>query len=355
MYLAALFHPSHELLNVFVSCSTDPAVVAFLDQLRQDLCSLQRHSLAPSTQQAYKTHLQSYQKFCDSTGLRLVPCNADQMCVYIMYLSRSLSYSSIVKYIGIIRILHLECGLPDPSLLSDYHVKRTLQAVKRLKGSDPIRKQPVTPEPLSDFYKVLDMGSLDDATFWAVCLVAFFGLLKISNVIPKSRKSFDPSKHLTRGCFTSVDDGILLKLCWAKNNQFKERINKVPLPFVAGHSLCPVTAVYCSFFMPQGWSDDAPAFVRGKQGNLTPVLYGWFMNKLKVVLQSCGKDPKLFGSHSLRRGGASWALRCGLGSDTIRILGDWKSNAYQAYLEIPLSGRMALVRQLADQVVAQVD
>ena len=329
-------------------------MVAFLSQLRQDLCVLQQYSLAPSTQQAYKTHLKSYQDFCNSTGLRLVPCNSDQMCVYIMYLSRSLSYSSIVKYIGIVRILHLECGLPDPCLLSDYHVKRTLQAVKRRKGADPCRKEPMTPALLLEIYDVLDLSCLDEATFCAICLVAFFGMLKISNVIPKSKNSFDPTKHLTRNCFASLEDGILLKLNWAKNNQFRERVHLVPLPFIAGHSLCPVTAVYCSLLMSPGWSDEAPAFVRGKQDNLTPVLYGWFMTKLKCVLRSCGKDPKLFGSHSLRRGGASWALRCGLNGDTIRILGDWKSNAYQAYLEVPLAGRVALARQLADQVVSQV-
>ena len=106
--------------------------------------------------------------------------------------------------------------------------------------------------------------------------------------------------------------------------------------------------------MSPGWGDESPAFVKGSPGKLTPVLYGWFMKKLKGVLLSCGQKPDRFGSHSLRRGGASWALRCGLSGDMIRILGDWKSDAYRAYLDVPLIEKVNLVQQLADQVLAQV-
>ena len=61
------------------------------------------------------------------------------------------------------------------------------------------------------------------------------------------------------------------------------------------HALCPVTAVYVSFMMSPGWGDDSPAFVKGSPGKLTPVLYGWFMKKLKCVLLSCGQNSDRFG------------------------------------------------------------
>ena len=36
------------------------------------------------------------------------------------------------------------------------------------------------------------------ATFWAVCLVAFFGLLRKANLLCKGSTQFNPSKHLRR-------------------------------------------------------------------------------------------------------------------------------------------------------------
>ena len=78
------------------------------------------------------------------------------------------------------------------------------------------------------------------------------------------------------------------------------------------------------------------------------------MRKLRSVLQKCGVDGSLYGSHSLRRGGASWALKCGVSGELVRILGDWKSDAYRAYLEVPLRDKLELVQQLAEQVRAQV-
>ena len=52
-------------------------------------------------------------------------------------------------------------------------------------------------------------------------------------------------------------------------------------------------------------------------------------NRYKALIRKAGADPGLYGTHSLRRGGATWALKCGLSADVIKLLGDWKSSAYQ--------------------------
>ena len=100
------------------------------------------------------------------------------------------------------------------------------------------------------------------------------------------------------------------------------------------------TVVQFLFSLTLDASPDGPAFLRGSQGCLTPVLYSWFMRKLKLVVALCGQEPEDFGTHSLRQGGASWALRCGYNSDIIRLLGDWKSDAYQS--RGTLSGKVVL-------------
>jgi hypothetical protein len=94
-------------------------------------------------------------------------------------------------------------------------------------------------------------------------------------------------------------------------------------------------------------SPSSPVFLRLEKGNLTPVLYGWFTDKLKGLLQICLSDYKDYGSHSLRRGGATWALQCGVPTEVIRIMGDWHSDAYKAYLEVPIKQKLVYIKQLA--------
>ena len=82
--------------------------------------------------------------------------------------------------------------------------------------------------------------------------------------------------------FSAFEGGILLKIKWAKNNQFGDRVLSVPLPLMRDHALCHATAIYVSFMMSQGWGDDSTALVKRSPGKLTPVLYGWFMRKIEM-------------------------------------------------------------------------
>ena len=97
-----------------------------------------------------------------------------------------------------------------------------------------------------------------------------------------------------------------------------------------------------------------PGFLRSDRVGMCPILYGWFVKRLKSVVALCGCDADAFGSHSLRRGGASWALCCGMNGEVIRILGDWNSDAYQAYLQIPLRSKYRFARQFAEHIVQTI-
>ena len=49
-----------------------------------------------------------------------------------------------------------------------------------------------------------------------------------------------------------------------------------------------------------------------------------------------GLDPNHYSSHSFRRGGATWAFKCGVSAELIQLQGDWKSDAYKLYLKYGL-------------------
>ena len=59
------------------------------------------------------------------------------------------------------------------------------------------------------------------------------------------------------------------------------------------------------------------------------------------ILSEFGVTSTLYGTHSFRRGGATFALEAGVPLDIISLLGDWKSDAMFLYLHMPLSQRLA--------------
>ncbi len=270
---------------------------------------LKESALAESTKKAYAVHRKSFVKFCTLAGYDPVPVAMHMVCEYIAYLSDRLAYASIKKYLGIIRILHEEQGLQDPKVGDNYEVKLILLAVRKKLGDKVERRTPIEPDILLKMFAYLNVQNADDLVVWAICLVGFYGLLRISNILPPSVGEFEPGKHLTRGNFMVAGDCLIITLGWAKNNQFGERVVKVPLPRLKDHVLCPVTAVVKTFDRSSEANLNGPAFMRrSKNGKLTPVLYDWFRNRFLGLIKNCGLDNARFGTHSLRRGGASWAL-----------------------------------------------
>ena len=81
-------------------------------------------------------------------------------------------------------------GLTNP-LLDNWAVKSLLAGIKCVKGNAVKQKLPVTASILLKFYPLLNLSISFDASFWAVCLVAFFGLFGKSQLLPVSANKFN--------------------------------------------------------------------------------------------------------------------------------------------------------------------
>ena len=142
-----------------------------------------------STQKTYASYKRSYLTFCEQAGYVPLPATPTMICEYVAYLCDRLAYSSILKYLGIIRVMHLDVGLEDPKLWDNYEVKLVLMAAKKSLGEEVKQRLPIGPELMLVMLNRLDLTNVNDAVFWAICLVGFFGLLKISNIIVPSKPS----------------------------------------------------------------------------------------------------------------------------------------------------------------------
>ena len=248
-----------------------------------------------------------------------VPASDQVVARYAAYLARRLKPSSIKQYLNIIRLLHLECQLPNPCEDS-WYLKITLAGIDKVKGTEIKRKQPVTPEQLLVLQSKLDFASNNDCIFWAACLTMFFGLLRKSNLFGPDSEGWKKDKHLTRNCVRVSDIGLKIICVWSKNNQSRERVHTITLERLTGHSLCPVAAVENMYHVLGEKEADSKAF---------PMTGSAFNKKFRALLGGC----ESVSSHSLRRGGATWALSCGTPGEIVKIMGDWKSACYLNYLD----------------------
>ena len=60
-----------------------------------------------------------------------------------------------------------------------------------------------------------------------------------------------------------------------------------------------------------------------------------FVTEVKQVLTGAGVDSTCYSGHSFRSGAATTAARRGIGDATVKMLGRWKSSAYQVYIKTP--------------------
>ena len=307
-------------------------------ELREEIAHYRTQVFAESTKATYKTHRDTFLRFCLLMGFDPVPLQPGHLLQYVAFLARTLKVPTIKSYLNIVGLLHKEFGLPNP-LLDNWPLKALLTGIKRVKGQPPNQKLPITVPLLRRIHSKLKPHSSFDASSWATCLVAFFGLFRKSHLLPTSAKHFNPSKQFTKADFQFHPWGILITMRWSKTIQFRERVVCIPLLQIPGSSLCPVQAVTQAFRFTVQADSNSQAFTWLDQSSLKlrVLTYRAFISKLRETLQSAGIQAAAYAGHSFRRGGASFAYQSGVPLELIKVLGDWRSNAVLLYLTIPLN------------------
>lgn len=308
-------------------------------RLDQEVQLYRSNSFASSTSRTYSAHLSAYIEFCDNLKIALVPVSQTDLGRYIAYLSRRLSFSSIRQYLNIVRLLHLEAGLKNP-LDSNWYVSSILKGVRRVKGDSSSQKLPITLDILKQIFLKLDLRNSFDRAFWAACLVGFFSFFRKSNLLIQSHILFDPKRHLCASDAQFTADGAVLTVRWSKVIQFRERILHIPLPKIGNSPFCPSTALLHLNLENPICPIPVPLIRYCSPGaSNVPLTHKLFTQKLHICLAACGFHASMYSGHSFRRGGASYALECGLPVDLIKLQGDWNSNAYERYLQPSLNLR----------------
>ncbi|CAC5369965.1 unnamed protein product [Mytilus coruscus] len=143
--------------------------------------------------------------------------------------------------------------------------------------------------------------------------------------------------------FLLIVKGNLLE---AKFIQCGERILKIPLFKIDDSILCPVTA-YNRMCRVIPAPEESPAFVIKRNASLKTVTYKQFQSKLKRIISLTSRDPRLYSTHSFRRGVASFAFQARVPSELIQLHGDWASDAYKLYFYFTMQEKISVAESMA--------
>lgn len=161
----------------------------------------------------------------------------------------------------------------------------------------------------------------EGALFRACFSLAFFGALRVGELVPPSR---------TRAGGLCEDDVVLC------NGSLRVRVRRsktdifgrgewLPLHVVSGPA-CPVRTVseYLQL-RPSG-----PSFLLHVNG--APVTRFQFQSVFKRCLSALGVCPERYGTHSFRIGAATEAARAGMSNSEVQRIGRWKSACFAGYI-----------------------
>ncbi len=282
-------------------------------------------------------------------GYHPVPATTTTVIRYAAFLCRSLKFSSVKQYLNTIRLLHLEWDLPNP-LQGHFNLTCLLRGARRHLGDCLQPKRPITPELLKLIYSNLDLTSPIDANVWAISLIMFYGLLRKASVLPRSPTPTG-DRHLCRQDVRFYPWGVVLVIRSTKTIQFQERQLEIPLPGMSGSMWCPVRALTRAMLFTPTAPGPSPAFLLPGRSTPAAVTGRLFDHRIRETLSREGCDPAGIMPHSWRRGGAQFAFSLGLSSETIRMLGDWRSSAYLRYLDTDKNKLFLAIQQFQQNLL----
>ncbi|KAE9315193.1 hypothetical protein PR003_g19053 [Phytophthora rubi] len=223
-------------------------------------------------------------------------------------------------------------------------LRMLLKNVARLDGPSG-QKAPVSIAILEASFRQLDLTDPADQALWGVLCLAFFFLLRRSEIAATSATKFewfalngndvavaDANGKLTIDPRTAT--AVYIRLRGSKTNQNGKPVTRL-LTRSRHEFPCPVLGALLLLQARSGLPPGIPAAVFvGVDGLPSCVTAARVARVIKAGAPAVGEDPTRFGTHSLRAGGATDMYRAGVDVLTIQLHGRWASDAFKLYTRL---------------------
>ena len=288
-----------------------------------------------------------------------LPASEDTLLTFVSYLAQQgLTHQSIKVYLSAVRNLHVSAGLHEQfSRQLTPRLELVLKGIKKEKSktSSPAGRLPITIEVMQKMKAVLvcSTAQYDDVLLWAAGCLAFFGFLRCGEFTVPSQSEYDPDSHLSLtdiALDNKVNPSLIqVRIKQSKTDPFRQGVD-IYLGRTGKGIICPIQAIV-PYLMKRG-AQPGPLFILSDGSYLTRLR---FASSITSVLQRVGINSKQYNTHSFRIGAATTAKEAGISDVEIKMLGRWKSSAYQLYVRTPrhklakLTGQMVADKESASK------
>ena len=308
--------------------------------------SILQKSRSDNTTKKYQCYFNKWSKWWDYfTEVSALPAQASHVILFMVSLVQSdESFAAIESVFYAIKHFHNLGGLPDPttSVLASY----VLDAAKRICHRKRKKKQPIVIEHIRKIYDLLlqkGMTLLHLRNF-VMMLLCFSGFLR-----------YDEAANLKLGDIVFRESFTKLFIEKSKTDQFREGY----WVFIAkvDSDICPTKMVKryieeAKLENPEEFLFRAMTYFKSKKTYLprkknASISYSTMRSTLLSYLKELGLQEKPFGTHSLRRGGATSAANNNVNDRLFQKHGRWKSvGAKDGYVEDNLNSLLSVSRSL---------
>jgi hypothetical protein len=320
--------------------------------LTANAAKFRKASLAESTKKQYTLHGRHWLRFCTVFDIPEEPEEAAAI-MFVTFLAQTQKSSSIRSTMsGVKNYWSMRGWAFDTSAWNEYN--SVMQGIRRTMKGSPQRKHPVSPEEL-----LLMSEHFSESPFaraiWACIMITWWCMFRKSNTTVNETAPDGVGHCIRRGDVTVNRERWQLHIVvrGSKTNQYGERIHNAYVQGRKGSKLDPVQAWIDHLESNPGIAATAAAFTFMEQGLQKPMRYEDLRVTLKKCFASIGGEATTVSSHSLRRGGATYAYLSGVPQLLLKAHGDWASDCYQDYIELPQAARLACTAKMFDNIEAR--
>jgi len=276
-------------------------------------------SRAENTRRAYRLDWSAFQLWCSDHGLAAMPAAPETVRLYVTDLARlGRRSSTITRHAASIATAHRRAGhVPPPT--ADPLFRETLSGIRKTLGTAPSKKAPAELSVLQAMIAATPVSADDGRPLPGGIRDRALLLLGFSVFARESELA-----ALDVGDVVESDEGLRVTIRRSKTDQ--EGVSEeVGVPYGSHAQTCPVRAL-------RAWR----RVLNAEAGPLFPAVTRWGRVGARLSPQAVGDivqraasragfDPRRFGGHSLRSGGATAAAKGKAPDRAIMRQGRWRS------------------------------
>ena len=290
------------------------------------------HALRPGTWANHRSHLKKFLAFCLQYHQNPFQCDINTILAFTQSLvQQNMTAHNINNYLSSLKTCFtwMKCNGP---LLATPEWRWNIQSIPRVIRDPPILRASMEWGHL----RLLCLLCFDNparAVLRVFITFAYYGLFRISNLVPHSKQGADPTRcTLIRDVLPSRG-GLQVLIKWTKSRQASPTFALIPLPALDDHYMCPTQAwEFYKRSYPQFTQspdnllladpDDPYGFLTASQAR----------QQLHQLCDMAQLTHRGYTPHGFRRGGAAFLFNQGIPTQAIQHHGLWASSAVELYL-----------------------